>query len=102
MPLPALVLSGELREASQGTSVTYTVTLDDPDSFQRLLGCAMLWALPSEQARDVFEYVSDQYRTYLLQQEAAKRLPPGRHLVTAKAVAGRQRPSLVIDEDSIP
>lgn len=77
------------------------MTVDDADSLQRLLSCAMLWALPSEQTRDVFEYVSDTYQRYLLQQEAAKRLPPARRFVTAKAVAGRQRPGLVIDEESI-
>jgi hypothetical protein len=78
------------------------MTVGDADSLQRLLSCAMLWALPSEQSREVFDYISDTYRTYLLQQEAAKRLPPVRRLATAKAIAGRRRPGLVIDEDSIP
>jgi len=75
------------------------MTVNDTDSLQRLLGCAMLWSLPTEQSREVFDYISDTYRSYLLEQEAAKRLPSPRHLINAKAITGRQRPHLVIDEE---
>lgn len=88
------------QKASQGTTVHYTVTIKDAASLQRLYGDLLLWTLPDEEALDCVQYIYDAFQRFTLQQEAAKQLPVPPRFTTAIATAPRQRPRLVIDEDT--